>query len=143
MCIRDRLESLHAAGISLSIDDFGTGYSSLAYLQRFPIQKLKIDRSFVQRMPGDGEAIAGAVIAMAHSLRMQVVAEGVEDPEQLALLRDAGCDLGQGYLFSRPQQADALLAWLNRLDSAEDEGSAAFADGEAAPSTSLPSSLAG
>ena len=67
----------------------------------------------------------------------------MEDPEQLALLRDAGCDLGQGYLFSRPQQADALLAWLNRLDSAEDDGTAAFADGEAAPSASLPSSLAG
>ncbi|MBB0026254.1 bifunctional diguanylate cyclase/phosphodiesterase [Ralstonia pickettii] len=137
------LESLHAAGISLSIDDFGTGYSSLAYLQRFPIQKLKIDRSFVQRMPGDGEAIAGAVIAMAHSLRMQVVAEGVEDPEQLALLRDAGCDLGQGYLFSRPQQADALMAWLNRLDNAADSGTAAYAEEEVVPSASLPSSLAG
>ncbi|WP_439893556.1 putative bifunctional diguanylate cyclase/phosphodiesterase (plasmid) [Ralstonia sp. 25C] len=119
------LESLHAAGISLSIDDFGTGYSSLAYLQRFPIQKLKIDRSFVQRMPGDGEAIAGAVIAMAHSLNMEVVAEGVEDPEQLALLRKAGCDLGQGYLFARPLQAEPLMAWVRRLgesDTATDAG---------------------
>jgi len=124
------LESLHAAGISLSIDDFGTGYSSLAYLQRFPIQKLKIDRSFVQRMPGDGEAIAGAVIAMAHSLNMEVVAEGVEDPEQLALLRKAGCDLGQGYLFARPLQAEPLMAWVRRLgggdgDAAADAGDSA------------------
>jgi len=83
------------------------------------------------------------VIAMAHSLRMQVVAEGVEDPEQLALLRDAGCDLGQGYLFSRPQQADALMAWLNRLDNAADSGTAAYAEEEVVPSASLPSSLAG
>ena len=134
------LESLHAAGISLSIDDFGTGYSSLAYLQRFPIQKLKIDRSFIQRMPGDGEAIASAVIAMAHSLRMQVVAEGVEDPEQLTLLRDAGCDLGQGYLFSRPLQAEPLMAWLKRLGSdTEGELVDALAE-EVVPTESLPSS---
>ncbi|CAH0444598.1 hypothetical protein LMG10661_01023 [Ralstonia syzygii subsp. syzygii] len=108
------LEALHAAGVNLSIDDFGTGYSSLAYLQRFPIHKLKIDRSFVQRMPGDGEAIAGAVIAMAHSLRMQVVAEGVEHAGQLAWLRAAGCDLGQGYLFSRPLHAEQFMSWLRR-----------------------------
>ncbi|WP_296225592.1 putative bifunctional diguanylate cyclase/phosphodiesterase [Ralstonia sp. UBA689] len=137
------LESLHAAGISLSIDDFGTGYSSLAYLQRFPIQKLKIDRSFVQRMPGDGEAIAGAVIAMAHNLNMEVVAEGVEDPEQLALLRKAGCDLGQGYLFSRPLQAEPLIAWLKRLERGGDAVSNGEPDDEAASSDSLPSSLAG
>ncbi|MGF2529930.1 EAL domain-containing protein, partial [Ralstonia pseudosolanacearum] len=112
------LEALHAAGVNLSIDDFGTGYSSLAYLQRFPIHKLKIDRSFVQRMPGDGEAIASAVIAMAHSLRMQVVAEGVEHAGQLAWLRAAGCDLGQGYLFSRPLHAEQLMSWLRRQDSA-------------------------
>ena len=137
------LEALHLAGISLSIDDFGTGYSSLAYLQRFPIQKLKIDRSFVQRMPGDGEAIAGAVIAMAHSLKMEVVAEGVEDAEQLALLRKAGCDLGQGYLFSRPLQAQPLMAWLQRLDGSEAGTPSDAPEREAEPVGSLPSSLAG
>lgn len=137
------LESLHAAGISLSIDDFGTGYSSLAYLQRFPIQKLKIDRSFVQRMPGDGEAIACAVIAMAHSLNMEVVAEGVEDPDQLALLRKAGCDLGQGYLFSRPLPADALVLWLERFEDGAGTGSTDGQDDTLVASGSLPSSLAG
>ncbi len=118
------LEALHAAGVNLSIDDFGTGYSSLAYLQRFPIHKLKIDRGFVQRMPGDGEAIAGAVIAMAHNLRMQVVAEGVEHAGQLAWLRAAGCDLGQGYLFSRPLYADQLMSWLRRQDNTASPASA-------------------
>ena len=137
------LEALHLAGISLSIDDFGTGYSSLAYLQRFPIQKLKIDRSFVQRMPGDGEAIAGAVIAMAHSLKMEVVAEGVEDAEQLALLRKAGCDLGQGYLFSRPLQAQPLMAWLQRRGSGNAGAPGDTPEGETEPSGALPSSLAG
>lgn len=68
-------------------------------------------------MPGDGEAIAGAVIAMAHSLRMQVVAEGVEHAAQLAWLRAAGCDLGQGYLFSRPLHAEQLMSWLRRQDN--------------------------
>lgn len=137
------LEALHMAGISLSIDDFGTGYSSLAYLQRFPIQKLKIDRSFVQRMPGDGEAIAGAVIAMAHSLKMEVVAEGVEDPEQLALLRRAGCDLGQGYLFSRPLEAALLTQWLRRLDGI-DEAAPGFApEDDTVPSGQQPSSFVG
>jgi diguanylate cyclase (GGDEF)-like protein len=137
------LESLHAAGISLSIDDFGTGYSSLAYLQRFPIQKLKIDRSFIQRMPGDGEAIASAVIAMAHSLNMQVVAEGVEDPEQLALLRRAGCDLGQGYLFSRPLEAASLMAWVRRLGNEAQDGTRAEPEDGGVPLGPLPSSLAG
>ncbi|WP_042549161.1 putative bifunctional diguanylate cyclase/phosphodiesterase, partial [Ralstonia solanacearum] len=118
------LEALHAAGVNLSIDDFGTGYSSLAYLQRFPIHKLKIDRSFVQRMPGDGEAIAGAVIAMAHNLRMHVVAEGVEHAGQLAWLCAAGCDLGQGYLFSRPLYADQLMSWLRRQDNTASPASA-------------------
>ncbi|KHK49680.1 diguanylate cyclase [Ralstonia sp. A12] len=137
------LEALHMAGISLSIDDFGTGYSSLAYLQRFPIQKLKIDRSFVQRMPGDGEAIAGAVIAMAHSLKMEVVAEGVEDPEQLALLRRAGCDLGQGYLFSRPLEAAPLTQWLRRLDGIDEAASDIAPEGDAVPSDQQPSSFVG
>jgi EAL domain-containing protein (putative c-di-GMP-specific phosphodiesterase class I) len=137
------LESLHAAGISLSIDDFGTGYSSLAYLQRFPIQKLKIDRSFIQRMPGDGEAIASAVIAMAHSLNMQVVAEGVEDPEQLALLRRAGCDLGQGYLFSRPLEAASLMGWVRRLGNEAQDGTRAEPEDGGVPLGPLPSSLAG
>ena len=137
------LESLHAAGISLSIDDFGTGYSSLAYLQRFPIQKLKIDRSFVQRMPGDGEAIASAVIAMAHSLNMQVVAEGVEGADQLALLRRAGCDLGQGYLFSRPLDAPSLIAWVRRLGNEAQDSSRAEPQDGGVPLGALPSSLAG
>ena len=94
-------------------------------------------------MPGDGEAIAGAVIAMAHSLKMEVVAEGVEDAEQLALLRKAGCDLGQGYLFSRPLQAQPLMAWLQRLDGSEAGTPSDAPEREAEPVGSLPSSLAG
>ena len=106
------LHKIQAAGIHLSIDDFGTGYSSMAYLKRFPIDQLKIDRSFVNDVPGDGAAIAKAIIAMAHSLNLSVVAEGVETEEQVAFLSDAGCDVMQGYYFARPMPAEQLEGLL-------------------------------
>jgi diguanylate cyclase (GGDEF)-like protein/PAS domain S-box-containing protein len=105
------LERLRAIGIRLSIDDFGTGYSSLAYLRRFACTSLKIDRSFVRDVTtdADGAAIARAIISLAHSLRMRVVAEGIETEEQLRFLVHEGCDEGQGYLFSRPVPAEQFL----------------------------------
>lgn len=106
------LHKIQAAGIHLSIDDFGTGYSSMAYLKRFPIDQLKIDRSFINSVPGDGAAIAKAIIAMAHSLNLSVVAEGVETEAQVAFLSDAGCDVMQGYYFARPMPAEQLEALL-------------------------------
>jgi diguanylate cyclase (GGDEF)-like protein len=104
------MHALRAMGVRLSIDDFGTGHSSLGYLKRFPIDRLKVDRSFVRDLPhnGDDLAITRAVIAMAHSLRMSVVAEGVEHREQFELLRQEGCDEFQGY-FCRPPLEEADL----------------------------------
>ncbi len=104
------LQMLHALGVFLSIDDFGTGYSSLAYLKRFPVHQLKIDRSFVQDLPGnDSDAqLVGTMISMAHGLRMNVVAEGVEMPDLEAFLASRGCDVVQGYLYSRPVPAVQL-----------------------------------
>jgi EAL domain-containing protein (putative c-di-GMP-specific phosphodiesterase class I) len=103
-------------GIHISIDDFGTGYSSLAYLKRFALDSLKIDRSFIRDMPRDADdaAITRAIIAMAHSLRLRVVAEGVEADEQLSFLRDLGCDEMQGYHFSEPLPEDAFLRLLQK-----------------------------
>jgi diguanylate cyclase (GGDEF)-like protein/PAS domain S-box-containing protein len=109
------LAQLQEMGVKLAMDDFGTGYSSLAYLKRFPVDAIKIDRSFIQGLPGDEEdaTITQAVIAMAHSLRLRTIAEGVETAEQLAFLERLGCDEIQGYYFSKPlpfAEVERLLA---------------------------------
>jgi diguanylate cyclase (GGDEF)-like protein/PAS domain S-box-containing protein len=108
------MEAIKSKGIYLSIDDFGTGYSSLAYLKRFPIDVLKVDRSFVSDIPEDKTdmAITSAVIAMAHKLGMKVVAEGIETQEQLDFLKKNNCDDGQGYLLSRPLTLPQLHHFL-------------------------------
>jgi EAL domain-containing protein (putative c-di-GMP-specific phosphodiesterase class I) len=91
-------------GLHLALDDFGTGYSSLSYLQEFPIDVLKIDKSFVQRITGDPDdsTIVRAIIDMGKNLKLRVIAEGVETPQQLAFLQTQQCEEGQGYLFSQP-----------------------------------------
>jgi diguanylate cyclase (GGDEF)-like protein/PAS domain S-box-containing protein len=111
------MEALRKIGVGLSIDDFGTGYSSLSYLKRFPVTKLKIDQSFVRdiTVDEDAAAIVSAIIALAHILQLQVVAEGVEKIEELGFLRRHGCDFIQGYLVSRPLGEEALTEWYNSL----------------------------
>jgi EAL domain-containing protein (putative c-di-GMP-specific phosphodiesterase class I) len=110
--------------VRLSIDDFGTGYSSLAYLKRFPIDRLKIDRSFIRGLPGDaGDAgIVRAVLQMAHAMGMKVVAEGVETEAQRSFLGDAGCDEFQGWLFAPALDS---LSFEQRLVRATPGGAAA------------------
>ena len=111
------LEQLRGIGVYLSIDDFGTGYSSMNYLKRFDVRALKIDRSFISGLPQDSEnaAITRAIIAMAHGLKMMVVAEGVETGEQLVLLEEYGCDMVQGFYLSRPATADTVTGMLQKL----------------------------
>ena len=114
--VLDTLNAIKALGVGISIDDFGTGYSSLAYLKRYPIDKLKIDRSFVADTPGntDDVAIVTAIIQMGRSLQLQTVAEGVETQAQIELLAGLGCDLMQGFVVSAPLDAEATERWLRR-----------------------------
>jgi EAL domain-containing protein (putative c-di-GMP-specific phosphodiesterase class I) len=113
---------LHELDVKLAIDDFGTGYSSLNYLKRFPISTVKVDRSFVMDIPSntDDMAITAAVIAMAHRLNLEVVAEGIETPAQLKFLVEHRCEYGQGYHFSKPVTFDAVLDLIqeNRANTA-------------------------
>ena len=113
-CSKKILQQLKKMGIKLAVDDFGTGYSSLSYLQRFPIDVLKIDRSFVQNIESakDDGIIVSAIISMGNSLKLKVVAEGVETPNQLAFLKARHCEEGQGYLFSHPLTAENFKALL-------------------------------
>jgi diguanylate cyclase (GGDEF)-like protein len=109
------LDQLRGIGVYLSIDDFGTGYSSMNYLKRFDVRALKIDKSFISGLPQDSEnaAITRAIIAMAHGLKMAVVAEGVETDEQLVLLEQYGCDLAQGYYLGHPSPPESITLMLN------------------------------
>jgi EAL domain-containing protein (putative c-di-GMP-specific phosphodiesterase class I) len=108
------LAELKSLGVRLAIDDFGTGYSSLNYLRRFPIDELKIDRSFVASLD-DGptqSAVVLSILRLSETLQLETVAEGIEEPSQLAVLRDLGADLGQGYLFARPLDVGAVTALI-------------------------------
>jgi diguanylate cyclase (GGDEF)-like protein/PAS domain S-box-containing protein len=123
-----KLEALSAMGVSIAIDDFGTGYSSLAYLKRFPVDKLKVDQSFVRDLTDDKDdaAIVAAIIGLAHSLGLDVLAEGVETDAQLAMLANLGCSKFQGYFFSRPlppEQAEKLFQpeVLRQVQRADEE----------------------
>jgi EAL domain-containing protein (putative c-di-GMP-specific phosphodiesterase class I) len=122
------LEQLSRMGVVVSVDDFGTGYSSMSYLRRFPIDKLKIDRGFISELLSrpDDKSIVTAIVSLAHSLRLKVVAEGVETTEQLDLLKSLGCDQYQGYCFSAAVPAPDFAALVrdadrNRRSAAERE----------------------
>jgi EAL domain-containing protein (putative c-di-GMP-specific phosphodiesterase class I) len=116
------LDKLKSIGVQIAIDDFGTGYSSLAYLKRFPIDTLKIDRSFIRDIPANSGdmKITRAIIAMAHGLRLKVVAEGVETADQLQFLQSQSCDAVQGYFLYPPLEEDEVAEVLefNRLNCA-------------------------
>ena len=134
-----QIERIRALGVSISIDDFGTGYSSLSYLHRLPVDRLKIDRSFVRDInsgEGDAASVVRAIVSMAHSLDLSVVAEGVETGDQLEAIRVAGCDFAQGYYFHRPMGAEATASLLAQpVPTPEARDLAAFQQGimESAP----------
>ena len=114
-----KLREIKSLGVKVAVDDFGTGYSSLAYLKTFPVDSLKIDRSFTQGLgdEGDDSAIVRSVVALGHALRLSVTAEGIETADQLAYLQTLECDRGQGYLFARPIPADELAPVLGTVVS--------------------------
>jgi EAL domain-containing protein (putative c-di-GMP-specific phosphodiesterase class I) len=110
------MQQINNLGVSLSLDDFGTGYSSLNYLRKFPFQKIKIDRSFISDLgdSNDASAIIGAIASLGASLKKTVVAEGIETQEQMTLVRDQGCQEGQGYLFGKAMPADVIITYFEQ-----------------------------
>jgi EAL domain-containing protein (putative c-di-GMP-specific phosphodiesterase class I) len=112
--VREVLSRLKALGVTIAIDDFGTGFSSLSYLDRLPVDRLKIDKSFVSTINGntEGARIAEMVVDLGRKLGLTVIAEGVETAPQAGLLQRVGCHEGQGYLYGRPLPAEGLLDWL-------------------------------
>ena len=112
----ETLQRLKDEGMKIAVDDFGTGYSSLSYLKKFPIDALKIDRAFVQEIGagGNDRSICAAIIALAQSMDLKVIAEGVETSEQLQHLRFLGCDEIQGYYFAKPMTGDKVTEFLTR-----------------------------
>jgi len=118
------LEEIKSRGVRIALDDFGTGYSSLSYLSRFPLDALKIDRSFVRDLATDESdaAIVSAIVALAHRLDLEVVAEGVEDETQRDYLSAEGCDLMQGYFFGKPMPADDIERLVAGAESGGDPG---------------------
>jgi EAL domain-containing protein (putative c-di-GMP-specific phosphodiesterase class I) len=118
------LTQLQDAGFRMSVDDFGTGYSSLAYLQRFPLNALKIDRSFVDGLGQESEdtSLVRAVTSLGRALDLEVIAEGVETAEQLSALVDLGCDFGQGYLWSPGVPPEDAVAWITPTNDPDATG---------------------
>jgi EAL domain-containing protein (putative c-di-GMP-specific phosphodiesterase class I) len=108
-----RLEEMKALGVRLAMDDFGTGYSSLSNLGRFPVDILKMDRSFLEAGAEADAGLAAAVVALGETLDLQVVAEGIELTSQMSSLRDLGCELGQGFLFARPMSIESVTRYLS------------------------------
>lgn len=108
------LHALRSLGVNIAIDEFGTGYSSLSHLKRFPINHLKVDREFTQQLPSNLRdiAITRSMIKMAHELGITVIAEGIEQQDQLQFLVDANCDFGQGYLLAEPMASNEFKQWL-------------------------------
>jgi EAL domain-containing protein (putative c-di-GMP-specific phosphodiesterase class I) len=110
----ERLQAIKEIGVRIAIDDFGTGYSSLAYLQRFPVDALKIDRSFISRIrkDADGDTLIRTLVQLGKSLSIETLAEGIEQAQELSLLRRESCDTGQGYLFARPLDVEECEGFL-------------------------------
>ena len=113
-----QLEHIRKSGVGLAIDDFGTGYSSLSRLKELPFDRVKIDRSFVRDLPQDANdiEICRAIMALCQVLHLRVTAEGVENHDQLEMLRELGCCCIQGYLFSRPMRPELMADWLQQAD---------------------------
>lgn len=117
----DILQELQALGVTIAIDDFGIGYSSFSYLKTLPVNVIKVDREFIKDIPEhiDDMEITAAIISMAHRLRMKVVAEGVETETQKQFLKEQGCDIGQGYLYSRPVPQSQILSMINSIKESQ------------------------
>jgi EAL domain-containing protein (putative c-di-GMP-specific phosphodiesterase class I) len=113
--VNEKLLAFSKAGVEVALDDFGTGYSSLAYLQKFDIEYLKIDRMFIHNLEQDGDdlIVCKAIVVMAHKLGIHVIAEGIETEHQANLLREAGCDFAQGYWFAKPLPHDEFELMLS------------------------------